>query len=156
MLLDLQSNAERAEGVDVKVLLSCDGSECSERAVKFVASVLRGQVRDLHVTLIHVDIPMLDRVASSLGEEAVTRIHRENSDFALKNARARLKRAGVVFEETLHIGNVAQHICQLAENGRFDAIVMGSHGRTALNSLLLGSVTSRVLAECKVPVIVVR
>lgn len=140
----------------MKVLLGCDGSECSDRAVKFVASILRDQVRDLRVTLVHVDIPMLDRVASSLGEETVTRIHTENSDFALKNARARLKRAGVVFGEAYHVGNVAQQICQLAEKGRFEVIVMGSHGRTALNSLFLGSVTSRVLAECKVPVIVIR
>lgn len=140
----------------MKVLLSHDGSECSDRAVRFVASALSKQVKNLRVTLVYVDVPMLDRVAAQLGEETVARIHRENSDFALKGARARLKRAGVAFDESRFIGNVAGHIIALAEKGKFDIVVMGSHGRTALKNLLLGSVTTNVMAQSKVPVLVVR
>jgi len=33
---------------------------------------------------------------------------------------------------------------------------MGSHGHSALGALLLGSVTSQVLAQCRVPVLIVR
>ncbi len=140
----------------MKVLLSHDGSECSDRAVRYVANTLKKQVKDLRVTLVYVDIPMLDRVVAGLGEETVARIHRENCDFALKGARARLKRAGVTFSESRLIGNVANHIVDLAEKGKFDVIVMGSHGRTALKNLLLGSVTTQVMAQSKVPVLVVR
>jgi len=140
----------------MKVLLSHDGSECSDRAVKFVATTLHKQARSLHVTLLHVDIPMLDRVAASLGEETVARIHRENTELVLKGARARLKRAGVKFDEARHVGNVSMHIASLAQTGGFDLVVMGSRGRTALGSWLIGSVTSQVLAESKVPVLVVR
>jgi nucleotide-binding universal stress UspA family protein len=140
----------------MKVLLSHDGSECSDRAVKFVARTLSKQVKNLRLTLVYVDIPMLDRVAAELGEETVARIHRENSDFALKGARSRLRRAGVAFDESRLIGNVAGHIIALAKKGRFDVVVMGSHGRTALKNLLLGSVTTNVMAQSKVPVLVVR
>jgi nucleotide-binding universal stress UspA family protein len=35
-------------------------------------------------------------------------------------------------------------------------IVMGSHGHGALSGLVLGSVVTKVLAACKVPVLVVR
>lgn len=140
----------------MKVLLSHDGSECSDRAVKFVATTLQKQAKSLHVTVLYVDIPLLDRVAASLGEETVARIHRENSEFVFKGARARLKRAGVKFEESRHVGNVPTHIASLAEAGKFDLVVMGSRGRTALGSWLIGSVTTQVLAESKVPVLVVR
>src|SRR5512146_653669 len=140
----------------MKVLLSHDGSECSDRAVKYVTNTLKKQVKNLRVTLVYVDIPMLDRVIAGLGEETVARIHRENSDYALKGARARLKRAGVAFSESRLIGNVANHIVDLAEKGKFDVVVMGSHGRTALKNLLLGSVTTQVMAQSKVPVLVVR
>jgi len=140
----------------MKVLLSHDGSACSDRAVKFVAGTLNMQVKDLRLTLVYVDVPMLDRVAAGLGEEAVERIHRENSDFALKGARARLRRARVAFDESRLIGNVAGHIVALAGKGKFDVVVMGSHGRTALKNLLLGSVTTQVMAQSKVPVLVVR
>ena len=140
----------------MKVLLSHDGSECSDRAVKFVASTLSKQVNNLRLTLVYVDVPMLDRVAAVLGEETVARIHRGNTDFALKGARARLKRASIAFEESRFIGNVAGHIVALAEKGKFDVVVMGSHGRTALKNLLLGSVTTQVMAQSAVPVLVVR
>src|SRR5690349_15272036 len=68
----------------MKVLLSYDGSECSDRAVKFVATTLRKQTPDLKLDVIYVDMPMLDRVVATLGEETVARLHRENADLVLK------------------------------------------------------------------------
>jgi nucleotide-binding universal stress UspA family protein len=140
----------------VKVLLSCDGSECSDGAVRFAATTLREQAKSLHVTILYVDAPMRDRVADALGEDAVARIRRENIDFAFRRARIRLKQAGVPFDESHHVGSVVEHICRSAGEGNFDLILMGSHGDNAFASLLLGSVTVRVLAESKVPVLVVR
>lgn len=140
----------------MKVLLSYDGSECSDRAVKYVATTLHKQVRALELSVIYVDVPLLDRVAAALGEETVARLHRENADLVLKGLRARLKRADLPFKEIPATGPIAKKIAEHAEKGRFDLIVMGSHGRSAAGNLLLGSVTTRVLVECKVPVLVVR
>jgi nucleotide-binding universal stress UspA family protein len=47
-------------------------------------------------------------------------------------------------------------ILRAARDGRCDAIVIGSHGRSAVGGLILGSETSRVLAHSKLPVLVVR
>lgn len=47
-------------------------------------------------------------------------------------------------------------ILRAARAWRCDAIVMGSHGRSAVGGLILGSETSRVLAHAKLPVLVVR
>ena len=44
----------------------------------------------------------------------------------------------------------------LAKKGKFDLVIMGSHGHGALGSLMLGSAASKVLAQCKVPVLIVR
>lgn len=139
----------------MKVLFASDGSECSNRAVHYLLKSLRGQVKDLTVTLFYVDQPMLDRVAAALGEQRVAQIHQENSDVNLKDARQRLRRAGIDFDETHTAGNAALCIARKAETGKYDLVLMGSHGRSALKSVLLGSVTARVLAECKVPVLVV-
>lgn len=53
-------------------------------------------------------------------------------------------------------GRPWQVILRTARAKRCDAIVMGSHGRSGMGSLLLGSQTTRVLANCKIPVLVVR
>jgi nucleotide-binding universal stress UspA family protein len=139
----------------MKVLFASDGSECSHRAAQYLTKSLRRQVKDLKVTLFYVDLPMLDRVSSALGEERVAQIHRESSDNCLKGARQRLKRAGIVFDEAHTAGNAPYCISRKAEDGKYDLVLMGSHGRTALKNVLLGSVTARLLSECKVPVLVV-
>jgi len=139
----------------MKVLFASDGSECSGRAAQYLVKSLRAQVKDLKVTLFYVDIPMLDRVAATLGELRVAEIHRENSDEYLKSARQRLRRARIAFDETYAVGNAAQCISQKAVKGNYDLVLMGSHGRTALKNVLLGSVTARVLSQCAVPVLVV-
>lgn len=140
----------------MKVLFASEGSDCPDRAARYLAGTLRRRTDDLCVTLVHVDAPMLGGVVSALGERRVAEIHRENSDAALRPSRGRLKRAKVRFDERHAVGNPAQHIARLAEKERFDLIVMGSHGRTPLGGIVLGSVTQRVLAQCSVPVLIVR
>ena len=139
----------------MKVLFASDGSECSNRAAQYLLKSLRAQVKNLKVTLFYVDMPMLDRVAAALGEERVAQIHREDSDYYLKGVRQRLKRAHIDFDEAHATGNAPQCISRKAEDGKYDLVLMGSHGRSALKNVLLGSVTARVLSECKVPVMVV-
>jgi nucleotide-binding universal stress UspA family protein len=139
----------------MKVLLTSDGSECSERAARYLAKSLRKSVQDLEVTLFYVDAPMMDRVAAALGERRVAEIHRENADRCLKAARRLLKRGKVRFDESHTAGNPAQEIARRAKSGGYDLVIMGSHGRSALRNVLLGSVTARVLSVCEVPALVV-
>jgi nucleotide-binding universal stress UspA family protein len=137
------------------VLFATDGSECSNRAAHYLVKSLRGDVKDLTVTLFYVDLRMMDRVAAALGEQRVAEIHQENADKNLKDARQRLKRGRIAFDEAYTAGNAPYCISRKAETGKYDLVLMGSHGRSALKSVLLGSVTARVLAECRVPVLVV-
>jgi nucleotide-binding universal stress UspA family protein len=139
----------------MKVLFASDGSECADRATRFLVASLRKGIRNLRVTLFHVDLPMLDRVAMALGEKRVADIHQENSDACLKTARRRLKRSGLRFDEAHAVGNAAARIAERAKAGGYDMVLMGSHGRSALANVLVGSVTGRVLSECEVPVLVV-
>ncbi|MBS0576074.1 MAG: universal stress protein [Proteobacteria bacterium] len=139
----------------MKVLFACDGSPYSDRAAKYIATRLHAQTKELQVTLFHVDAPMMARVNRALGAEAVAQYHRENAEFSLRKALQRLRRAGVACETAHAIGSPAEAIAEHAARGKFDLVLMGSHGRGALGGLLLGSVATKVLAQCKVPVLVV-
>ena len=44
----------------------------------------------------------------------------------------------------------------MAESGKYDLIVMGTHGHGSLGKLVMGSVSTQVLANCQVPVLLVR
>jgi nucleotide-binding universal stress UspA family protein len=62
----------------------------------------------------------------------------------------------VPFSEKYLVGDPGPSIAKFATRGKFDMVVMGSHGRGAVRSLILGSVAEKVIALCRVPVLIVR
>ena len=57
---------------------------------------------------------------------------------------------------TYVVGQPADAITAFVETNKPDLIVMGTHGHTAMVNLVLGSVTTGVLARCKVPVLLIQ
>lgn len=80
----------------------------------------------------------------------------ECSKRVLRPVRSFLKRHGIQPTFLHKICPPAREIARLANSGRFDLVVMGSHGRGALGAAALGSVVQEVLALTKMPVLVIR
>jgi nucleotide-binding universal stress UspA family protein len=75
----------------------------------------------------------------------------------LQDLRTASDAAGVKFTGITLISNAtAQTIAKTASEQGCDLIFMGSHGRSGIGQLLLGSVTTKVLSSCEVPVLVYR
>jgi nucleotide-binding universal stress UspA family protein len=140
----------------MKVLLPVDGSAYSTRAVRYVARHFQALGRRQAITLVHVDSPMIERLSRHVGPEDLARFHEKNANAALRSARRVLSNARIVFRERQLVGDPATGIAKVAKEEHIDLIVMGSHGRGALRSLLLGSVVSKTLVRTRVPVLVVR
>lgn len=76
---------------------------------------------------------------------------------AIKAARAAFEGAGVSVDTSVIEAHAAwRGVVQAADSMQADLIVMGSHGRSGLEKLVLGSVTQAVLAHTRLPVLVVR
>ena len=71
----------------------------------------------------------------------------------LAGARKRLEQSGLTFRVEKRIGDPSQEIVNFAETEQCEMIAMGTHGRTALTNLVMGSVATKVLAASKVPVL---
>ncbi|MCC8364656.1 universal stress protein [Lysobacter sp. A6] len=140
----------------MKMLLAVDGSPISSRAAKFVTKLAKEMAGPLEVILFNADPPLMQAVAIKIGLQAAAKYHAENGASAIKSARATLKRAHVAFVEKLVVGEPASAIAKMAKAERCDVIVMGSHGHTALQTLFVGSVTAKVIAQSDVPVVVAR
>lgn len=140
----------------MKILLATDGSRFSARAASYLAKYRGVFGTTKQIVLLYVD-PLLPRsIEAEWDPEEAARYHAEAAHAAMRTAKAALKRARLLFGEKALIGDPASTIVDVAKRGKFALIVMGSHGRSALASLVLGSVTAQVIAHCTIPVLVVR
>ena len=140
----------------MKILLATDGSKCAKRAVDFVIrnAAMLGKAPDL--TLIHVQPRLPNRAAAALSRAAVDRYYHDQTEKALSPARRAFRARGIPFREAKMLGEAGETIANFAAKGRFGLVVMGSRGMGGLGSIVLGSVAHKVLANCRVPALIIR
>jgi len=143
------------------ILLPTDGSKLSSRAAK--TGIDFAKKTKARVTAIHV-VPefalMVDDGMTMLSPGLRKRFEDQGRARAKKvlDEIARQARARGVRCATLCVSSDLpyQQIIGVARKKKCDLILMASHGRRGLSSLLLGSETSKVLLHSKIPVLVVR
>jgi nucleotide-binding universal stress UspA family protein len=143
------------------ILVPTDGSPLSERAVKH--AVMLAKVGGGKLLLFHVVAPYQMPVYAdgmrlpSLPREAVLKNSARRARRILTAAEKKAKAAKVPVARAWAIsGSPYYAIAEIAGKRGCDLIVMGSHGRSGLSRLFLGSETQAVLARVKIPVLVVR
>jgi nucleotide-binding universal stress UspA family protein len=142
--------------MSMKILLAVDGSPASRAATRYVAEHFGGPAGEceLHMLYVHFRIP--PRPAHALGREVLAGYYESETRKETKAVRALLDRSGSVYRFVRKLGGAAEEIAAYANAGAFNLVVMGSHGYGRVQSVLLGSVTQKVLASCDAPVLIVR
>jgi nucleotide-binding universal stress UspA family protein len=143
------------------ILVPTDGSETAERAVDQAIDLAEKYGSTVHALYV-VDV---DAVSYSLGTEQMDRIRQGHLDdmpevkSAADEATGYVAAAGtehdVPVEEHVTAGGPARAIRNFVEDNNIDLVVMGSHGRSGLSRVVLGSVAEKVLRPTRVPVLVV-
>ena len=96
------------------------------------------------------------RARAAVGKEVVEKYYREEAEKILAPVTKFLLRHGIDAKSEWKIGHAGESIAKFADTGKFDLVIMGSHGHGALVNLVTGSVATQVLAQCKVPVLLIR
>jgi nucleotide-binding universal stress UspA family protein len=138
-LLALRS-ARAPRRASLRLGIALDGSEYGTAAVRYVLAHRGLFGNRATVTLINV---------SGEGE-------RSESERVLSPAFDLLSKAGLETSARALSGNPAEELSRFAREASPDVLVMGSHGRGALTSALLGSVAWRVAATCATPLLLIR
>ncbi len=140
----------------VKVLVPVDGSANSDRVIDHLLNELAVDAA-LDIILLNVQIPVDSGHARMfVSAEDVETYHREEGLQALKSAREKLDAAGVKYHWHVAVGHIADTLIRFAQEQGAGRIVMGTHGRTALTHLLLGSVASDVSRKSGIPVTLIK
>jgi nucleotide-binding universal stress UspA family protein len=128
------------------ILYATDRSECSQAAFR-VANAL---ARDWGARLVILEVvPPPVVIYGPPTESYLEQLRKELDQMPVPDARIQVERRLVE-------GNPATEILRAAEETHCDVIIMGSHGRTGLSRLLLGSVAEAVLRQAVCPVLIMK
>jgi nucleotide-binding universal stress UspA family protein len=145
-----------------KILIPTDGSALSAQAANAGVSFARSVGAE--VVALYVGQPFAATIgfdgmaaAYAITDEDYEKASAEQAKKFLQAVVDRAETAGVkVTSESVTNFNVADGIVDAAQSHACDLIFMGSHGRSGLSRLLLGSVTAKVLSLAHVAVLVYR
>ena len=141
-----------------RIVVPADFSSCSEEAwalAQRVAESLGSAMVLVHVfAALHPygDVPLGHEDATGQAIESARKWVSEELEKMVARARAR----GLKARTVLRNGVPHQEIVQLAADERADIVIMGTHGRSGLSRVLLGSVAERVIHFAPCPVLTVR
>ncbi len=141
-----------------RILCPVDFSDSSDHAMRYAAALAENFKSEL--TLLHVVAPL---VAALPGETALPNTLQANIDELAEACRERLEQTvgklaplGLTVQHKVLNGVPFIEIIRYARDAEIDLIVMGTHGRTGLGHLLIGSVAERVVRKAPCPVLTVK
>jgi nucleotide-binding universal stress UspA family protein len=144
------------------IMVPTDGSRLAARGVKAgikLAKALGARVTGVYVIPRYVP-PMYGEAAiyvPGLSPREYERITERQAKKALAAVEIEARLAGVSCTTKFIVETPAwKGLLRAAKSSRCDALAMASHGRGGLGGLILGSETQRVLAQSRIPVLVVR
>ena len=157
-----------------KILYATDLSATARHAVRYACSL--GSWYGAEVDALHVVPDIVEAYASETGisfdsddsKDKRKELNRSAVDNALKKIKQRIRETSqMVVKEIpkcpleaekilVKIGEPAERIIETAIGGNYDLVIMGTHGHSKLDDLMLGSVARDVVHGCPVPVMVVR
>lgn len=142
-----------------KILVAVDGSEQSDAAIEYVTR----EYPEGELVLMHVIDPV--EAGYTAGPSAVPGYSEEwyeqseeAAEELFEETRKEIRELGFAgdLETVTDVGRPARSIVEYVKENDVDHIVMGSHGRSGVTRVLLGSVAETVVRRSPVPVTVVR
>lgn len=135
-----------------KILIAFDGSKNSYKALSEAIYL----ARQCNATI--TGLCVIPTYTINLGK-LLTPLKNESTKQAIKfmaKAKGIAAQYGIVFYEKIIYGNMALEITEFASYKKFDIIVIGSRSLGALKTAYLGSVSTSVVHQSKIPVLVVK
>ena len=141
----------------MKILVAADGSSFTKRMLAYLAAHDEWMGSHHEYTVLTAVPAVPPRAASVLDKDLLKSHYADEAEKVFKPIRAFFKKQGLLQVSFMaKIGPAADHIAAQADKGGYDLLVMGSHGQGSFTNLVMGSVATKVMAHCELPVLVVR
>ena len=140
----------------MKILLAVDGSDYTKRMLAYLAAHDEWLGNRHDYTVVNTVAPVPARAASVIDRDTLKSYYADTSEAVFKSIRTFFKKQGIAAEFVGKVGHAPELIAKTGVGGKYDLLVMGSHGHGTLGNLVMGSVATKVLSACKTPVLLIR
>ncbi len=140
----------------MKILLPVDGSPYTKRMLAWLVTHDEWLKSHHEYTVLTVVPVIPPHAAAMFPEDQLKSYYEDTADAIFKPIRKFTAKHDLATSYVSKVGHAPDVISKMATKGKFDLVIMGSHGHSNLMNLVTGSVTTQVLARSKVPVLLVR
>lgn len=140
----------------MKILLPVDGSAFTKRMLAWLATHDEWLTGQHEYTVLTVVPQIPPHAAAMFPADQLKAYYDDTAEAIFKPIRKFTAKHDLATAYVGKIGHAPDVIAKLADKGKFDLIIMGSHGHSNLMNLVAGSVATKVMAACKTPVLLVR
>jgi len=140
----------------MKILAAVDGSPYTKRMLAYLAAHDEWLGSHHEYTLLHAVPAVPPRAAALLEKETLKAYYDDMAEKVFKPIRTFFARQGLKASFVTRIGPAGEIVSEAAKKGRYDLLILGSHGHGTLTNLVMGSVATKVLANCDTPALLIR
>ena len=137
------------------ILVAIDGSKQAGRALETAIEEARVWNTEVHVIYV-IESGLFSSLPMDNTLEIIYSVLQKEGEEILESAREKADAAGVPVTTYLRQGHAGSQIVSLAEDLGVDLIILGSHGKSGVDRLFLGSVTDYVVRNSSITTTVVR
>ncbi len=145
-------------GVEIKsILVPTDFSETSDRALDWAIEIALPRKAEIHI--IHVLEPIaypVEWLEGFSGMEALEDVIAGNARKALEKLANKVRNTDLPVQTSLVFGYPPEAIISYVKEHNISMVCMGSHKRSGLEKLIIGSTTEKVVRQAPCPVLVIR
>ncbi len=140
----------------MKILIAVDGSTYTKRMLAYLAAHDEWLGGAHQYTVLHAVPAVPPRAAAVLDKDLLKGYYADEGEKVLKTVRTFFTKQGIQADYVNKVGSAAEVIGATADKGKFDLMILGSHGHGSIGNLIMGSVATKVMAHCSTPVLLIR
>ena len=148
--------SEESEGIEIKkILIAMDGSELSDKALRYACKL--GVPLNAELIVLHV-VPMLVSATpyhDTVSDQPFLALQKVGEDI-LSRAKQTADELSCKITDLISHGDPANRIIDIASERDVDLIVVGSRGIGGIKRLFVGSISDKVASHAPCPVLIVR
>ena len=137
------------------ILYPTDFSDVSKKALEYCKKLKEAGTKKIIVLHVIEMDPNIEKVPANI-REVFKKVLEQTARKGIEDIATELRKAGLDVTVRIELGSPVKKILKAEDEENVSAIVLGSHGKSNVKEILIGSVSENVIRKSRTPVLVVK